>query len=178
MHELWTIRTTNMIDTRSQNYTNMVAIEHRTRNSKLWLLCCCFWYCCLMFLSPQVHIPYDLWTSGLSFYNLAKVEVEGSSPFFHLSFLLLSFPSYKLFIFGRAYVRVQREEEPSLWLPITFLTPLMEREQQSWWFMSSKLNETNPKPIQWPKMCARLYSNKQRYFFNVHEMSWIPSAES
>jgi hypothetical protein len=37
---------------------------------KLWLLCCCF---CMMFLSPQVHIPYYIWTSGLSRYTYMSI---------------------------------------------------------------------------------------------------------
>ena len=42
----------------------LVNMEYK--HSKLWLLCC---YCCLMLLSPQVHIPYYSWTSGLSKYT-------------------------------------------------------------------------------------------------------------
>ena len=58
MHEFWTISTANMTYTRLQNYTNMVVGKHRIPNS---------WSCgCLVFLSPQVHILYYLWTSGLT----------------------------------------------------------------------------------------------------------------
>ena len=43
----------------SQNYTNMAFGEYGIyKYSKLWLLCCCFWYCHSMFLSLQVHVPY------------------------------------------------------------------------------------------------------------------------
>ena len=57
----------NMTYTRPQNYTNRVAQEYA--HSKLWLLWCCHWCCHLMFLSPQVNIPYYFWTSGLSKYT-------------------------------------------------------------------------------------------------------------
>ena len=61
--------------------------EHRTQTFEFVVVMLLV----LMFLSPQVHIPYYFWTSGLSTCNLAKVEVEGSSPFFRLSFSLPNF---------------------------------------------------------------------------------------
>ena len=58
------------------------------KHSKLWLLCC--WFCCcrLMFLSPQVHILCYFWTSGLSIYTWMLVlywEFESRKTSFRFS---------------------------------------------------------------------------------------------
>ena len=43
MHEVWTIPTTNMMYTRSQNYTNMVVGKHKIQTFKVVIvLCSCF----------------------------------------------------------------------------------------------------------------------------------------
>ena len=38
------------------NYTNMVVCNLEYKQSKLWLLCCYFCYCHLMYLSHKLHI--------------------------------------------------------------------------------------------------------------------------
>jgi hypothetical protein len=38
MHEFWTIPTTDMTNTRSQNYTNMMVGEHRTQKVKVMVV--------------------------------------------------------------------------------------------------------------------------------------------
>jgi hypothetical protein len=56
--------TANMMYTRSQNYTNMVIGEHEIQTFEVVVVA--FVVVIGMFLSPQVHIPYYLWTSDLN----------------------------------------------------------------------------------------------------------------
>ena len=64
MHEFWTVPTSNMAYIRSQTYTNMVAGKHGRQTFEIVVVVLLF-----DILSPQVHISYCCWTSGLSKYT-------------------------------------------------------------------------------------------------------------
>ena len=58
MNEIWETLTANMTYARSQNYTNMVVGKHEIQTFKVVVLVLLLCYCHLMFLYPQMHIPY------------------------------------------------------------------------------------------------------------------------
>ena len=65
--KLWKNPPANMMYTRSQNYTNMVIGKHGIQTFEVVVVT--FVVVCLMFLPPQLHIPYYFWTSDLSKYT-------------------------------------------------------------------------------------------------------------
>ena len=67
MYEFWTISNPPSVVQLDRKTTHIYWLANMEyKHLKLWLSCCCFCQCQLMFLSPQVHISYYLWTSGLS----------------------------------------------------------------------------------------------------------------
>ena len=51
MHEFWTIPTTKIANTRSENHANTVVHKHGTQTFKVVIVVFLLCYCCLMFLS-------------------------------------------------------------------------------------------------------------------------------
>ena len=62
MHDLWTSPTTNMIYTRSQNNTNMGDGKHGIQTFEVVVDVLLLLLLLFDVLSPQVHIPYYIWT--------------------------------------------------------------------------------------------------------------------
>ena len=66
MHEIWTIPTTNMMYTRSQNYTNMVIGEYVIQTLEVVIVLLISLLSFNIFVLTKLHIPYYFLTSGLS----------------------------------------------------------------------------------------------------------------
>ena len=49
MHEFWTISTTKIANTRSENHANTVVRKHGTQTFKVVIVVFLLCYCCLMF---------------------------------------------------------------------------------------------------------------------------------
>ena len=60
---------------RLQNYTNMVVGEHGIQTFEVVVVALLLLRVSFdVFLSPQVHIPYYVWTSGLSKYTKMSIQ--------------------------------------------------------------------------------------------------------
>jgi hypothetical protein len=67
MREFWTIPTTDMTYTKSQNYTNMVVDKHKIQTLKVKIVVLLFCYCrVIVFVPTSAHSLLIFLTSGLS----------------------------------------------------------------------------------------------------------------
>ena len=75
-------------NTRSQKYVQIWwSANMKYKHFKLWLLCCCFWCCRMMFLSPQKHFPHYI--QQVVCWNTLKMSVLKIKILSHVHITLL-----------------------------------------------------------------------------------------